>query len=187
MSPKTLATKLKTLMPVNGFDQAELARKSGIRPNSISRYLAGLNMPRPAQLAKLAAALRVDISELLTENTAAAAPAAVSNLLCLTQQADSPGMVRLQIDQSVPGEVASRILEILLQARKDSGEPELPWPGVSKRKPRKARALGSASEQSGTLADILLPRTPQPPEHARQILRLDGPPHRPVNGSTGAE
>jgi len=185
-SPKTLALKLKTLMPAHGFDQAELARRSGIRPNSISRYLAGLNMPRPAQLAKLAAALHVDIGELLGEGTLPAAATAV-NLLCLTQTPDAPGMVRLQIDQAVPGEVAARIVEILLEARKRPRAQERRPVGLEKRKPRDAAAPESASDGRSTLADILLPRTPQQPERVRQVLRLDGPPHRPINGATGAE
>lgn len=190
-SPKTLAIKLKTLMPANGFDQAELARKSGIRPNSISRYLAGLNMPRPAQLAKLAAALRVDIGHLLTEDRPLANPAAGSNLLCLTQVSDSPGMVRLQVDQSVPGEVATRILELLLEAHKSHGESSFEEDSrvtsLEKTKPRKADAPKPPQGNCGNLADILLPRTPRRPEHVRQVLRLDGPPHRPLNGSTGAD
>jgi transcriptional regulator with XRE-family HTH domain len=186
-SPNTLAIKLKTLMPANGFDQAELARRSGIRPNSISRYLAGMNMPRPAQLAKLAAALHVDIGELLTEATSSASAPAVSNLLCLTQTSDRPGMVRLQIDQSVPGEVATRILELLLEAHKHPAEPHLVLADLDRQRAHTAPAAKAPQESRGNLADILLPRTPQQPEHVRQVLRLDGPPHRPLNGSTEAD
>src|SRR3954468_12323629 len=101
-SPKTLSMKLRTLMPARGFDQAELARRSGIRPNSISRYLAGLNMPRPGQLAKLAAALHVSIGDLLAEHDAPAPTDGGSSLVRLTQSSALPGLVRLQVDQSVP-------------------------------------------------------------------------------------
>lgn len=186
-SPKTLAIKLRTLMPAHGFDQAELARRSGIRPNSISRYLAGLNMPRPGQLAKLAAALHVGVGELLAEHDAPPPIDGGSNLVRLTQSTASPHLVRLQVDQSVPGDVATRVVEILLQAQKRIGEDVLPPAGAHERKPRAAKPTAPAPDRYGSLADILLPRTPQQPEHVRQVLRLDGPPHRPPNGQTGAE
>ena len=125
-SPKNLAIKLRTLMPAHGFDQAELARRSGIRPNSISRYLAGLNMPRPGQLAKLAAALHVGVGELLAEHDAPPPIDGGSNLVRLTQSTASPHLVRLQVDQSVPGDVATHGLEILLQAQKRIGRDVLP-------------------------------------------------------------
>jgi transcriptional regulator with XRE-family HTH domain len=184
MTSTTLASKLKALMPERGLDQAELARRSGIKANSISRYLGGLNMPRPAQLAKLAAALDVEVRDLLAEETAVP-PTASANILCLTQTSASSGMVRLQVDQMLPGEVATRIVALLLQvpaqasgledASVTPAEPSNPGPARAKPQPRK-----------GTLADILLPQPPQEPEHARQVLRLDGPPQRPLNGGVRA-
>jgi hypothetical protein len=79
-------------MPAHGFDQAELARRSGIRPNSISRYLAGLNMPRPGQLAKVAAALDVGVGELLAEHDAPSPIDGGSNLVRPAQStAPAPG------------------------------------------------------------------------------------------------
>jgi transcriptional regulator with XRE-family HTH domain len=181
-SSTTLASNLKALMPERGLDQAELARRSGIKANSISRYLAGLNMPRPAHLVKLAAALEVEVRDLLAEEPAAG-PATAPNLLCLTQTSADSGMVRLQVDQMLPGELATQIVALLLQAPPQASEPEeevsatvreLRKPGTVRAKPQPPR--------KGTLADILLPQPPQEPEHARQVLRLDGPPQRPLNG-----
>jgi transcriptional regulator with XRE-family HTH domain len=184
ISSKILGSKLRALMPARGLDQAELARRSGIKPNSISRYLAGLNMPRPAQLAKLAAALEVEVCDLLSEESPAP-PAPVGNLLCLTQTSASSGMVRLQIDQLLPGELATRIVALLLQAPPQGAGPEdAPIAPPETRKPGVSRA--KAQPRRATLADILLPSEPHEPEHARQVLRLDGPPQRPVNGGTRA-
>lgn len=172
-------------MPSRGLDQAELARRSGIKANSISRYLAGLNMPRPAQLAKLAAALEVDVSALLADDSAPAAQAAGGNLLCLTQSPATSGMVRLQVDQLLPGELASQIVAMLLQA--SAHLPEIESPEAETPDSRRASAARPKSQpRKGTLADILLPHSPHEPEHARQVLRLDGPPQRPLNGGTRA-
>ncbi|MGZ8228138.1 MAG: helix-turn-helix domain-containing protein [Burkholderiales bacterium] len=184
-SAKNLANKLKALMPAHGFDQAELARRSGIKPNSISRYLAGLNMPRPAQLAKLAAALEVPVGELLAEETPADATDA-PNLLCLTQTSAS-GVVRLQIDQSVPGEVATQIVALLL-GLPSGGEAEAAVPCREKKEKEKEAAKPALPRPrttvGGGLADLFVPRAPQQPEHVRQILRLDGPPQRALNEDT---
>jgi transcriptional regulator with XRE-family HTH domain len=184
-STTTLASKLKALLPERGLDQAELARRSGIKANSISRYLAGLNMPRPAQLAKLAAALGVEMRDLLAEDPAA--PAATSaNLLCLTQTAASSGMVRLQVDQMLPGELATQIVALLLQVPAQASEPDEDA-SVTPREPSKpVAARAKPQPRRGTLADILLPQPPQEPEHARQVLRLDGPPQRLLNGGVRA-
>jgi transcriptional regulator with XRE-family HTH domain len=179
----TLASKLKALMPERGLDQAELARRSGIKANSISRYLAGLNMPRPAHLAKLAAALEVEVRDLLAEEPAAE-PATAANLLCLTQTSANSGMVRLQVDQMLPGELATQIVALLLQAPPQASEPEEEASTTVRelRKPGTVRAKPQQPPRRGTLADILLPQPTQEPEHARQVLRLDGPPQRPLNG-----
>jgi transcriptional regulator with XRE-family HTH domain len=183
-STTTLASKLKALMPERGLDQAELARRSGIKANSISRYLAGLNMPRPAQLAKLAAALDVEVRDLLAEETATT-PMTPANLLCLTQTSASPGMVRLQVDQMLPAELATQIVALLLQVPAQASEPE--DTSVTPREPsRPVTARAKPQPRKGTLADILLPQPPQEPEHARQVLRLDGPPQRPLNGGVRA-
>lgn len=179
----TLASKLKALMPERGLDQAELARRSGIKANSISRYLAGLNMPRPAHLAKLAAALDVEVRDLLAEEPAAQ-PATAGNLLCLTQTSTTSGMVRLQVDQMLPGELATQIVALLLQAPPQASEPEEEQASATVRELRKPGTVREKPQppRKGTLADILLPQPTQEPEHARQVLRLDGPPQRPLNG-----
>jgi transcriptional regulator with XRE-family HTH domain len=181
-SPKTLASKLQGLMPALGLNQAELARRSGIKANSISRYLAGLNMPRPAHLAKLAIALEVEVQDLLADEPAAP-PGPAGNLLCLTQTSATSGMVRLQVDQLLPGELATRIVALLLQEPAPCAEPA---GAPTSLESHKAPARPRPESRKGTLVDILLPRAPREPEHARQVLRLDGPPQRPVNGGAGA-
>jgi transcriptional regulator with XRE-family HTH domain len=168
-------------MPARGLNQAELARRSGIKPNSISRYLAGLNMPRPAHLARLAAALEVEVHDLLVEESAAP-PAPAGNLLCLTQTSATSGMVRLQVDQMLPGELATRVVALLLQECPERADPEDAAP--SNIDSDKSHARPRPVSRKGTLVDILQPRTPREPEHARQVLRLDGPPQRPANGGT---
>src|SRR5689334_14484262 len=80
------------------------------------------------------------------------------------------------VDQAVPGDVATRVLEILLQAQRCIGQEVLAPAGAHERSPRAAKPTAPAPDDYGSLADILLPRTPQ---------RLDGPPHRPPQRSHG--
>ena len=181
-SLKTLSSKLQALMPARGLNQAELARRSGIKANSISRYLSGLNMPRPAHLARLAAALEIEVYDLLSEESPAP-PASVGNLLCLTQTSTTSGMVRLQVDQLLPGELATRVVALLLQDSAQCADPA--DPPASHADSIKPHGRPKSEARTGTLVDILVPRAPREPEHARQVLRLDGPPQRPVNGGTG--
>ena len=94
-------------------------------------------------------------------------------------------MVRLQVDQLLPGELATQIVTLLLQVSSQPAEPEDASESLTEsRKPAPARA--KPQPRRGTLADILLPHPAHEPEHARQILRLDGPPQRLVNGGTRA-
>jgi hypothetical protein len=93
-------------------------------------------------------------------------------------------MVRLQVDQMLPGELATQIVALLLQAPPQASEPEEEASTTVRelRKPGTVRAKPQQPPRKGTLADILLPQPTQEPEHARQVLRLDGPPQRPLNG-----
>jgi transcriptional regulator with XRE-family HTH domain len=181
---KTLAGKLKALLPARGWDQAELARRSGIKANSISRYLAGLNTPRPAQLAKLAAALEVEVRDLLMDEPTAPAEAA-ANLLSLTRTSAASALVRLQVDQLLPAELAMRIVALLLQDSTPPAETEdasTAFPESRNDAPTPAKP----QPRKGTLADVLLPHAPQTSQHARQVLRLDALPQRSLNGATRA-
>lgn len=57
--------KIKKLRTDNKMSQNELSIKSGVSESSIRKYEKGLRKPKKEQLNKIAAALNVDIEELL--------------------------------------------------------------------------------------------------------------------------
>lgn len=59
------ADNLKHIMTEKDISQAELARRTGIGRSSISQYISGINMPQDRILNKIAAALEVNIDDLL--------------------------------------------------------------------------------------------------------------------------
>lgn len=54
---------IQVLRLLRGISQAELARRSGIRPNQVSRYETGQVLPQWAQLAKMLDALELDLGD----------------------------------------------------------------------------------------------------------------------------
>jgi hypothetical protein len=85
----------------------------------------------------------------------------------------------------LPGDLATQIVALLLQVPAQASDAE--DAPVTPREPSKPVATRPKPQpRKGTLADILLPQPPQAPEHARQVLRLDGPPQRVLNGGVRA-
>jgi len=164
---KAVAERLRVLIVERGWNQSELARRSGMRPSNVSNYLRGSNVPNPKQLAKLAEALGTTPGDILGAGLEGSAARALS----LTQVEKRDGHLRLQIDQVVPAEVASQVIGLLLP--RASNEP-VQSPGMDEQEeiepPSPAiRACGRS------LLDTLLPANPPPAMNAKQVRPLDGP------------
>jgi transcriptional regulator with XRE-family HTH domain len=74
MALKILANKLKKVRSERGFSQADLAERSGLKINDISRYERGAVSPNLENFVKIAKALEVSADVLLFD----APPSAVS-------------------------------------------------------------------------------------------------------------
>lgn len=59
------AGNLQSLMVETGFSQSYLARESGINQGTISRYLAGTQMPSIKSIVNMAYAMNCDIVDLI--------------------------------------------------------------------------------------------------------------------------
>lgn len=92
--------------------QAELARAAGLPRDSISNYVNGRSLPTPANLEKLAKALRVDKDKLLP-NMAEAALQNDTNGFELRMSAADPKKSWLRIDRLVSTTTAIKIAGLL--------------------------------------------------------------------------
>lgn len=106
-----LGLTLTVLRLYRGLSQGELAERSGIRSNQISRYETGQVLPQLQQLGRILDGLSVDLAELLL------ALDAVSRLARHLDAADRPP-VEAVVRRSVAtywGEVSKRQLELTRQ------------------------------------------------------------------------
>ena len=60
-----IAARVGKLMGTQGITQAELARRTGLKTSTITRYLQGVRRPSAPSMLKLAAALRVSVGHLM--------------------------------------------------------------------------------------------------------------------------
>ena len=172
---KAVAERLRVLILEKGWNQSELARRSGMRPSNVSNYLRGSNVPNPKQLAKLAEALGTTPADIL--NVSADIDALKSRSVSVTHVCEREGHLRLQVDQVVPAEVATQVIGLLIpqitqaseelqatpaagdEEAESDGETETPWPMTIR----------------GSILDTLLPANPPKPVNAKQVRPLDGP------------
>ncbi len=166
---KAVAERLRVLILEKGWNQSELARRSGMRPSNVSNYLRGTNVPNPRQLAKLAEALGTTPGDIL--NASAEAPAG-SRSLCLSHVGERDGHLRLQIDQVVPAEVATQVIELLLP-RISSNADEAPC--VEETQTEDESEIPRVRACGRNIFDTLLPANPPTPINAKQVRPLDGP------------
>ncbi len=104
---RAFGDRVRVRMNQKGWTQSELARKAGLKRDSISTYINGKTWPDPANLKRLAATLGCTPEELipsLTVKPPAAPPIQVTQ--------DGDGM-HLRISKRVSFGQASRILAIL--------------------------------------------------------------------------
>lgn len=56
--------RVRELMTAKGWSQSDLARAAGVGPDRISKYLAGVSLPRVGHARRIAGALGVPVAEL---------------------------------------------------------------------------------------------------------------------------
>jgi transcriptional regulator with XRE-family HTH domain len=167
---KAVAERLRVLILERGWNQSELARRSGMRPSNVSNYLRGTNVPNPRQLAKLAEALGTTPGDILS---ASAEASTAPRSLRLTHVEERSGQLRLQVDQVVTAEVATQVIGLLMHRMSN----------VSDRAPlaedgnpaNESELLPRMRACGGNILDALLPANPPTPINAKQIRPLDGP------------
>ncbi len=104
---RAFGDRVRVRMNQKGWSQSELARRAGLKRDSVSTYINGKVWPDPANLKKLAKTLGCATDELVPSIAAVApTPPAVSVVN------DGDGM-HLRINKRVSFEQASRILSIL--------------------------------------------------------------------------
>lgn len=95
-----------------GRRPADVARATGFARATISQHLEGLNYPAPATLAKIAAALNVDPGDLYPDYGAKRSGTSAFDGWRL-RQSETPGEMILEVNASVPTELAMKIAEML--------------------------------------------------------------------------
>ena len=167
---KAVGERLRALILERGWNQSELARRSGMRPSNVSNYLRGSNVPNPTQLSKLALALGTTAAELL--GAGALEHSGAPNSVSLTQVEDQ-SRLRLQVDQVVPADLARQVIGLLLTRVEEGGAAvgnfasPLNEPYCDEEPPQPRRI--------SSILDTLLPATPPKPVNAKQVRQLDGP------------
>ena len=94
-----------------GITQSELARMSGLGRDSVSQYIRGKAVPTPVNLAKLAKALKMEVSELYPHYESNAVQSEALSFAIRAVPGD-PDNVWLQMDKKVTADQAMRIMAI---------------------------------------------------------------------------
>ena len=107
------AQRLLTVMRERGWTQSELARRARIGRDNVSGYIRGKNLPGPAILNRLAAALSIGPEELIPMSADTLPAGRRPTGFSLRHLADDGNRVWLQVEQALPWDQAEAILQIL--------------------------------------------------------------------------
>jgi transcriptional regulator with XRE-family HTH domain len=107
------AQRLLMVMRERGWTQSELARRARIGRDNVSGYIRGKNLPGPAILNRLAAALSVGPEELIPMPEQDIPNGRKAHGFTLRHLADDGNRVWLQVEQALPWDQAEAILRIL--------------------------------------------------------------------------
>jgi transcriptional regulator with XRE-family HTH domain len=111
MTKEAFGRRLNSLLLKKGWNQSELARKSGIGRDSVSNYVRGKNFPSQAQLIAMAEALGVEAEEILPN--AIMEPAAAAQADLEIKSIVGTDQLLLRINRVVNHAQLVKILEIL--------------------------------------------------------------------------
>lgn len=135
---KAFGGRIARLMAEKQWNQSDLADKAGLGRDSISTYIRGLVLPSPSSLRKIAAALEVEPSELISSGVAGSLAQRMTGapILTIEAAADHPGMARIHILQTVTLKLATEIMSLLHATAPDSAPPaSMPLPKISHQAP----------------------------------------------------
>lgn len=104
------AKRLQARMLDKGWNQSELARRSGLSRDNISNYIAKGRIPSPVHLAKIAKALGCKADELLPMR---GMPRVDDRAPALDVRATGPDRVWLRVNQECDIQVAMQIMGLL--------------------------------------------------------------------------
>jgi transcriptional regulator with XRE-family HTH domain len=107
------AQRLLSVMRERGWTQSELARRARIGRDNVSGYIRGKNLPGPAILNRLAAALAVGPEQLIPMTSEQASAPKAGQGFTLRHLANDGDHVWLQVEQALPWDQAEAILRIL--------------------------------------------------------------------------
>ena len=107
------AQRLLAVMRERGWTQSELARRARIGRDNVSGYIRGKNLPGPAILNRLAAALAVGPEQLIPMTGEQAHSPKNGPGFTLRHLAHDGDHVWLQVEQALPWDQAEAILRIL--------------------------------------------------------------------------
>ena len=108
---------LYSLIQQHGWSAADLARRSSMSRDNISRYLRGVSLPDDKRLGALARTLNVDPAELVPGSTLSSANGRSRNVgeSFRIEPGTAAGLVWLRVNKQVPPSIAARIMEILAE------------------------------------------------------------------------
>lgn len=107
------AQRLLGVMRERGWTQSELARRARIGRDNVSGYIRGKNLPGPAILNRLSAALMIGPEQLIPMADDSTAAAKNSRGFTLRHLTNDGNHVWLQVEQALPWDQAEAILRIL--------------------------------------------------------------------------
>lgn len=111
---KIFSRRLWRLMVAAGWNQSELARRSGVGRDMISGYVRGRHMPDPPHAQKLADALGVPIEDLFPSASEADLPGlAIKEAPPLELRATGDGKAMLHVNLELPMSVALKVLTLI--------------------------------------------------------------------------
>jgi transcriptional regulator with XRE-family HTH domain len=106
------ALKIKAQLQERGWNQSELARRAGLKRDSVSTYVCGRALPNPRSLAALARALNTRPEDLLPGAIRDVEADEASSFTLTAAQRD-PNRVRVRISREVSLRAAAQIMAIL--------------------------------------------------------------------------
>ena len=125
-SPKSLTKqefgrRLHAILLERGWNQSEMARKTGVGRDAISTYVRGRSLPEPGTLKKMADALSMDPAELLPNAVESAVDRDLPALE-IREAIGHPGMAWLRVNRRVTTTQALRIMQILQERQEETHE-----------------------------------------------------------------
>ena len=119
LTKQEFARKLYHLIMDKGWNQSELARRSGVGRDAVSTYIRARSYPEPKTLLKLSKALGVKPEELLP-NQMASAVERDEPALSIQESAGHPDKCWMKLNRLVTSDQALRIMQVVHETDKNA-------------------------------------------------------------------